>query len=119
MKNLGFLQRMGFALAGISQAVKQEKSIRTQLVFACAALVALLVFQPELIWWALVGVMVALVVSAELVNTALEALCDHLHPEMHEKIRVVKDVAAGAVLVLSVASLWVAVLMMLSVLDWF
>jgi diacylglycerol kinase len=33
-----------------------------------------------------------------MVNTALEKLADHLHPGRHEQVRIVKDVAAGAVL---------------------
>lgn len=47
---------------------------------------------------------IALVWSAELINTALEHLVDHLHPERHSAIKRVKDCAAGAVLVLSLAS---------------
>ena len=59
--------------------------------------------------------MIVLVLAAELFNTALEQLCDHLHPEKHANIKVVKDVAAGAVLILSIGALWVALLMILSV----
>ena len=46
--------------------------------------------------------------AAELFNTAIESLADHLHPEQHPAIKVVKDCAAGAVLVASVAALGVA-----------
>ena len=51
----------------------------------------------------------AAVISAELFNTAIEHLADHLHPEIHPSIRIVKDCAAAAVLVSSVAALGVAV----------
>lgn len=114
MKNLGFLQRLSFAMAGLRVALR-ENSFRTQLVLAMLAGIALVVLRPALVWWALVGVMVCLVLVAELFNTALEHLCDHLHPERHPAIEIVKDVSAGAVLVLSLGSLWVGFLMALSV----
>ena len=113
-KNLVFLRRFGFAVAGIRHALR-ERSFRTQLGVGVLAGFALVVLRPDPVWWALVGVMVSLVLAAELFNTALEALCDHLHPEPHPAIKVVKDVSAGAVLVLSLGALWVALLMVLSV----
>lgn len=112
-KNQSFLHRFRFAATGIRVALR-ESSFRTQLVFGVLAGIALAVLQPALIWWALVGAMVSLVLAAELFNTALEQICDHLHPEQHPNIKIVKDASAGAVLLLSVGSLWVALLMVLS-----
>ena len=48
------------------------------------------------------------VLAAELFNTALEELTDHLHPGRHARIKIVKDVAAAAVLVASLGALCVA-----------
>ncbi|RMD71493.1 MAG: diacylglycerol kinase [Gammaproteobacteria bacterium] len=116
MKNRPFPERLKAALQGLREAWRTERSLRTQSLFALAALLALPILRPALIWWALVGVMVILVLAAELFNTALEHLADHLHPERHPRIRLVKDCAAGAVLLLCLAALWVAALMVLSVL---
>lgn len=113
MKNRPFGSRLGFAWAGLRAAWRQEKSFRTQGWFALAALLLLLLLRPAPLWWALIGVMVALVLAAELVNTALEHLADHLHPEQHPKIKLVKDCAAAAVLLLSLASLWLVAMMLL------
>lgn len=110
MKNRRFVDRLGFALAGIAGALRTEQSLRTQAMIAVAVLPVMLIFRPALVWWALVGLTIALVLAAELINTALEHLADHLHPEQHPRIKTVKDCAAGAVLVLSVASLWVGAL---------
>ena len=79
-------------------------------------LVVLLILRPTLIWWGLCGVMVSLVIAAELINTALEQLADHLHPEQHPRIKIVKDCAAAAVLILSAGALWVALMMVLAAL---
>jgi diacylglycerol kinase (ATP) len=53
-------------------------------------------------------VVVALVLAMELVNSAIEAVIDLLHPERHEEIRAAKDMVAGAVLLISLAALIVA-----------
>lgn len=60
--------------------------------------------------------MASLVIAAELINTALEHLVDHLHPEAHPRIKIVKDCAAAAVLIVSAGALWVALMMILAVL---
>jgi diacylglycerol kinase (ATP) len=51
---------------------------------------------------------IGFVLAGEIFNTAIEVLADHLHPEQHPAIRAVKDCAAGAVLVASIAALAVA-----------
>ena len=51
-----------------------------------------------------------MVLSAEAMNTAVELLADALHPDRDERIRVVKDLAAGAVLITAIASVVVAIL---------
>lgn len=117
MKNLRFDRRMGNALRGIGAALRNEASLRTHVIFAAALIPALLILRPALIWWALCIVMAALVIAAELMNTALEQLADHLHPDQHPMIGLAKDCAAGAVLVLSAAALAVAVLAALSVMT--
>jgi diacylglycerol kinase (ATP) len=71
-------------------------------------MVALMVLRPEPVWWALVILASAAVISAELFNTAIERLADHLHPEVHPSIGMVKDCAAAAVLVAALAALAVA-----------
>lgn len=115
MKNSPFTARLTFALHGLQAALLREKSFRTQTIIAVAACGFLGVLQPDLIWWALVGAMIALVLGAELINTALETLTDHLHPEKHPEIKVVKDCAAAAVLVLSIGAVWVGILAAFSV----
>lgn len=113
MKNRPLSVRLGFALVGIAHALRAERSFRTQTVVAAVVVIAMLWLQPAPIWWALVGLTCAGVLAAELLNTALEHLADHLHPAQHPNIRIVKDLGAGAVLILSVAALVVAAAMLL------
>lgn len=102
---------MGFALAGIRAGWAREASFRSQARLAAAALLALLVLRPAPIWWGLVALCCAIVLALELVNSAMEAVIDLLHPGVHPSIGVAKDMLAGAVLVTSLAALAVAVAM--------
>ena len=96
-------------LDGISHALRSEHSLQFQAGAFVAVLVALCVLRPRPVWWALALVSSALVVAAELLNTALEELADHLSPAEHPRIGLVKDCAAGAVLVAVLGALGVAV----------
>lgn len=109
MKGHRFTDRLGFAWAGLRTAWRQEKSLRTHALATVGVIAALLLTRAPLIWWAVMALTVSLVVAAELLNTAIEALADHLHPQWHEAIKRTKDVAAAAVLVTSVGALAVAV----------
>lgn len=110
MKNSTLLERFGFAWAGIVSAWRNEHSFRLQLAAAAALLPVLTWLRPPTVWWVLCLVMAFLVLAAELFNTALESLMDHLHPEFHPAIKTAKDCAAGAVLLVSIAALWVGVM---------
>jgi diacylglycerol kinase (ATP) len=109
LKNRLFAARLRFALSGFAHALAAERSVRTHLLALSVALAALLYLRPAPVWWALVLLASSTVIAAELFNTALETLADHLHPELHPQIRIVKDCAAAAVLVAVIGALCVAV----------
>ncbi|MCM2321253.1 MAG: diacylglycerol kinase [Pseudomonas sp.] len=115
MKGQPFIKRVGFALHGLRLAVQREGSFRSHLLASAAVLAVLLLTRPAPLWWALLALAVGLVLVAELVNSALEALIDHLHPESHPEIGAAKDIAAGAALVASGIAVVVGVAF---VLDW-
>ena len=115
-KNRNLPTRVRFAWSGVRLAWRRERSIRAQVSIAVALGAVLVALRPAPEWWAIVGLAVALVLSAELMNSSLEALIDHLHPQTHPGIRRAKDIAAGSVLVAGVAALWVGGLMLLSLL---
>lgn len=109
MKGQAFGRRLRFALDGIYSAFRREYSFRLQVFAGAAVLVVLLLTRPSPVWWAIGALAVGFVLMAELFNTAVEVLADHLHPEQHPEIRAVKDIAAGAVLVSSILALLAAI----------
>lgn len=109
MKGQGFLRRFGYARAGIAVAFQRERSMRTHGAAVVAVVIFLTLTGAPALWWALVGLAVGLVLVAEMANTAIETLADRLHPGQHPEIGVVKDVAAGAVLVATIVAIVVGV----------
>jgi undecaprenol kinase len=114
MKGSGFAKRLGWAWQGIVAAVRQERSMRTHLAAVLAVVITLAVCRATPMWWALMLMACALVLVAELLNTALEELIDHLHPGQHPAMGRAKDMAAGAVLVASLFAVAVGVAWVLS-----
>lgn len=113
-KNQTFIKRFGYALNGIVLVFKSENSFRTQIIFAVVGMALLAFLAPPLIWWALLGITIAGVLALELFNSAIEQLCDLLHPDQCEQIKFIKDAAAGGVLIMSFASLWVGLMLLLN-----
>ena len=107
-KNQRFFTRLSYAAAGLRHGLRSERSLRTQTLALIPVAAALLILRPAPLWWALVIVVSATVLAAELFNTALEQLADHLHPQLHPQIRIVKDCAAAGVLVIVLGALGVA-----------
>lgn len=105
MKGQGWWARLGYAWGGLRTAWGREKSLRTHALATTCVFIALMLTHAPPMWWAVMAVTVGLVVATELINTAIEALADHLHPQRHTAIQVTKDVAAAAVLVSSVVAL--------------
>jgi undecaprenol kinase len=114
MKGQAFNKRLLFALRGIFLAFQRERSIRFQVLATTSVLACLLLTQPSALWWAIGALTIGMVLVAELFNSALETLADHLHPEQHPEIGAAKDIAAGSVLVATLIALFVAVAFFLS-----
>ncbi|MGD9842025.1 MAG: diacylglycerol kinase [Steroidobacteraceae bacterium] len=117
MKNQAFHQRLGFAVAGLVAAFRNEHSFRFHTLAAVGVLGLLLYFKPAAAWWAILLLTVTTVLAAELFNTAMEHFADLLHPDQHPQIKLVKDCAAAAVLMTTLAALGVAVAFLYAMLS--
>ena len=117
MKNQTITQKLKNAIRGIAFTYKTESNFRLHCLSAIVVIIVLIIFQPQWIWWALIIICIGLVIAAELINTALENLIDHLHPEIHPEIGKVKDIMAGMVLVLSLTAIIIALFAVLDTLK--
>ena len=97
----GFRKSFLFAIQGFRTAVVTERNIKVMLAVGALAVVAGLVLQIDLLSWAIILLCCAVVIMAELFNTAVETIVDLVSPEFHPLAGRAKDIAAAAVWFLS------------------
>lgn len=93
-----------YALKGIGWFLAQQHNLLVHLLAATLVSVAGWWLGLERWEWVALVVCMALVIAMELVNSAIEILCDALIPERNQRAEIIKDVAAGAVLVTALAA---------------
>lgn len=99
-----FLKSLSYAGNGIRHSSIHEINFRIHLFATFAVAVAGFCFAISSTEWLAVITCCTLVLTAEMFNTAIEVFCDCLVKESLPKIKIVKDVAAGAVLVTAIGS---------------
>jgi diacylglycerol kinase (ATP) len=92
----GRLRSFKFALKGMWLLMSTEDSIKAQLFVAIIITAFGAYFNISNIEWMFQFFAIGLVLVAEALNTAVEKIADFIHPEYHEKIGFIKDIAAGA-----------------------
>jgi undecaprenol kinase/diacylglycerol kinase (ATP) len=105
----GFIKSAGFAFHGIKQFFKSERNGRIQALIAVVVILSGILFSISMIEWLIVILFIALVLSMEMLNSALEKLSDKVNPDFDPEIKVIKDMAAGAVLWTSMLSVIAAI----------
>lgn len=101
------------ALNGFLHVLKRELHMKVHLAAAVLVCVAAWYFELSEGEWLAVIICIASVFAAEVFNSAIEQLCDTLHPAQNKGIGLVKDMAAGAVLVMAVGAAIVGVVVFL------
>ncbi|HLC95664.1 MAG TPA: diacylglycerol kinase [Patescibacteria group bacterium] len=100
-----FVRSFVYALKGIYFAVRNEKNFQIEIIIGGCAVVLALLLSLSGLEQGLIILSVALVLTLELANTALERVIDILKPRVHPYARIIKDMMAGAVLLASLAAL--------------
>ena len=93
-----------YALHGIKHAFKTEHNTWIHLLLSITAIVLGFVMNIHRLEWLALVIVIAMVWTAELFNTAIEKIMDFISKERHPHIKLVKDIAAAAVLVTAVAA---------------
>ena len=106
MKNR--IKSFKYAIKGIFHAFKYEKNIWIESVCAVAIIIAGFVFKINTIEWIAIVFCIGIVFACEIINTAIEAIVNFISPEYHKKAGLIKDLAAGAVLIVAIMSVVIA-----------
>lgn len=98
------------AVHGLVHAFTAENSFRIHTLIALVVAVLTVIFRPPAVEVALVVLVIASILTLELVNTIVERLADLLEPRVHPYVHVIKDLMAAAVMVSALAALAVGVI---------
>ncbi len=115
-----FWTSLQHACRGLATAIRTERNLQIELAIALIAMLVGWWLQLSVLEWMVLCLTIGMVLSLELVNSAVEQLANLYSREENESIRRIKDIAAGAVLVVSLASVIIGLLLFGSqVWDWY
>lgn len=97
-------------LDGISYVTKSEKNFKREIALGIIALLLSYILKIDKIEFIIVLTMICLVLTTEIINTAVERAVDLVTKEYHELARIAKDVSAGSVLVTSIFALTIGII---------
>jgi len=100
----GRLKGVKYACKGAFILLRTEASIKVQFFIAILLTMAGFYFDITKTEWMFQVFSIGLVMSIEGINTTIEEIADFIHPEFHNKIGLIKDVAAGAVFISAIAA---------------
>lgn len=107
------VKSFSYAARGLRYALRGEQNFQLEMLAAAVAIFGMYVFDVSSGERVALVLCIAVVLSLELVNTAVERMMDMLKPRVHPYVRVIKDVMAAAVLIASLGALAVGLIIFL------
>lgn len=104
MKKHNLLYSFYYAFRGIITAIKEERNMKIHVSIATLVVILGLLLPLSKIEWFSIIIIISLVISAEIFNTAIETVVNLVSPKYNEFAKKAKDLSAGAVLVLAICS---------------
>lgn len=103
-----FFKRFSFAFQGLSFLILKDKNIRFHLYLLAILIAFAFFFKISSLEWIAVLTCSSLVICFEALNTIIERISDKIESNIHPEIKIIKDAAAGVVLIASIFSLVIA-----------
>lgn len=102
-----------YALEGVHFAFRNNQNLQIHIAIAILVAIMSIVFRINGFEMGILGVIILLVIAAEMINTSIEEMVDLITNEHRKEAKIAKDVAAGMVLVTAVGSIIVGILVFL------
>ncbi len=99
------IRSFSYALNGLKILLREEHNARIHLMIAIGVIIAGIFFRLSIIEWIVVCLFIGFVFAMEIINSAIENLCDIICPEQDERIKKIKDLAASGVLIAAMISI--------------
>ena len=104
MKNKNLLHSFKYAFTGIYSSVKKERNIKIHISIMLLVIIMGVLLKINYHEWLTCLVLFALVLSSELINTAIEITLNLITTEINPQVKLAKDISAGAVLINAIFS---------------
>ncbi len=95
---INFLKGFLYAFNGLAVFFRHEWNGRIQLAISVLVVMLAFLLHVSALDWIILLMCIASVLSFEMINSAIEKLCNLVHPKFHPAVKVIKDISAGAVL---------------------
>ena len=112
MPKISRIESFRYAFTGIWYTLKTQRNAQIHLFIAAAIFILGLILNLSLTEWAILALTTGFVISTEMLNTVAEAAMDYATDDFHPRVKLVKDVAAGAVLVAAITAVIVGILIL-------
>lgn len=108
-----FFASFRYATAGLRYLLVSQRNARVQSGVGIGALILAAVLRVSRVEWAIITLLIALVLTLEALNSAIEATVDLVTSDYHPLAKIAKDVAAGAVWLMAITSVIIGAIIFL------
>ena len=105
-----FIHSFQYPIKGLQYAYRNEQNLAVDVGIAVLVVILGFVFRISVTEWALLTLTIGLVISCELINTAIEAVVDLITEEYHPLAKVAKDTSAAAVFIFAIVAVVVGLI---------
>lgn len=112
MQKINRLESFRCAFSGIWYTLKTQRNAQIHLFIAIVIVILGLILNLPLIKWAILILTMGFVLVTEMLNTVAEAAMDYATTDFNPQVKIVKDVAAGAVLTAAITAVIVGLLIL-------
>ena len=111
--NSKFKESFNHATDGLEYAINHERNLKIEIFMGILACIAGFLFKISIVEWLVIVLVISMVICLELVNTSIERTVDLVTKEYKDLAKAAKDVAAGAVLIMSMFSVVIGIIIFL------
>ena len=104
------IKSFGYAFKGLFKTFREEQNLRIQTSASLLVVILGIIFKISRTQWAVLVLAICLVLTAEIVNSAVERITDVLKPRINSYVKEIKDIMAAAVLLASIAAVAVGLI---------
>ncbi len=102
---LRLLRSFKWAGQGLRYCAQREKNFQVHCCLAVLVIIIGFFLKISRYEWLVISMCIAVTLAFEMLNTAMEHLCNMVQPSIQPAVKIIKDVGAGAVLIIAVMSL--------------